>query len=129
MSTAPTAHRPSRDPGPVPGRAIRDRRRAWLSMLLYPVSFVAAFVVGEGLAGLMGYPAGGEGTAPWYVGVVAGVPAIVVFVLPGVLSTWFGRRAARGGDPSGMVPAFVALAIGLSFVAVNVLSFALILLR
>ena len=27
----------------------RDARRAWLSLLLYPLSFAAAFLVGEGL--------------------------------------------------------------------------------
>jgi hypothetical protein len=114
-------------PGPVdvavtPGVA-RDLRRAWLSLLLYPLSFVAAFAVGEGLAALMGYPSGGSESPPWFVPLLAGVPALIVFALPGLLSLTFGRRAARGGAESAMLPALIGVFVALAFVGLNLLAF------
>lgn len=111
-------------PGPVdlgPDVA-RDLRRAWLALLLYPLSFVAAFAVGEGLASLMGYPSGAE-SPPWFVPLFAGVPALIVFALPGLLSLKFGRRASRGGAESAMVPAVLGLVVALGFVGLNLLAF------
>ncbi len=112
-------------PGPVDitPDAARDQRRAWLSLLLYPLSLVAAFAVGEGLAALMGYPSGGSESPPWFVPLLAGVPALVVFVLPGLLSLKFGRRAARAGAESAMLPAVIGLLVALAFVGLNLLAF------
>jgi hypothetical protein len=112
-------------PGPVdvtPDVA-RDLRHAWLSLLLYPLSFVAAFAIGEGLAALMGYPSGGSESPPWFVPLLAGVPALLVFVLPGLLSLKFGRRAARAGAESAMLPAVIGLLVALAFVGLNLLAF------
>ncbi|MGN6575143.1 MAG: hypothetical protein ACTHKG_05610 [Nocardioides sp.] len=94
-----------------------------MSLLLYPVSLVGAFAVGEGLASAMGYPAGGDESAPWFVVLLAGVPALLVFVLPGLLALRYGRRAARSGARSALVPAVIGTLVGLAFVAVNVLAF------
>ena len=115
MSTQ-TEVRPS-----VPPEAARDRRRAWLSLLLYPVGFVLAFVVGEGLATLLGYEAG-EAVA-WYVPVLAGVPAVLLFVVPGLLALRYGRRAMRAGDPGGLAPVVVGATVAVAFVGVNLLGF------
>lgn len=112
-------------PGPVDVHAdvAHDLRLAWLSLLLYPLSFVAAFMVGEGLAALMGYPSGGSESPPWFVPMLAGVPALLVFVLPGLLSLKFGRRAARAGAESAMLPAIVGMLVALGFVGLNLLAF------
>ena len=101
----------------------RDARLAWLSLLLYPLSFAAAFLVGEGLAAAMGYPSGGAENPPWLVVLLAGVPALVVFVVPGLLSLKFGRRAAREGAESAMVPAVIGILVALAFVGLNLLAF------
>ncbi|MGB5758711.1 MAG: hypothetical protein WBM50_17490, partial [Acidimicrobiales bacterium] len=62
-------------------------RRAWWSLALYPLSFVAAFVVGEGLYSWLG---GEDDAAAWAV-VVAGAPALIVFALPGFAAVMLGR--------------------------------------
>lgn len=110
-------------PGPVDTTVARDLRRAWLSLLLYPLSFVTAFAVGEGLVALMGYPSAGTENPPWSVVLLAGVPALVVFVLPGLLALKFGRRAARAGAESAMVPAVLGILVALAFVGLNLLAF------
>jgi hypothetical protein len=100
------------------------RTRAWLSLLLYPFSFAAAFVVGEGLADLFGYPAGGNETPPVPVLLAASVPALVVFALPAAVATYFSRRAARNGEPAAWWPAFLAIAIAVNVVVVTVVAYA-----
>ena len=65
-------------------------RRAWWSLLLYPVAAVAAFVIGEGLFSLLH---GDVGDAAIWVVLVAAVPALVVFAIPGVLAVMQGRTA------------------------------------
>ena len=104
-----------------PPEAARDRRRAWLSLLLYPVAFVLAFLVGEGLATALGQEPGEEVT--WYVPVLAGIPAVLVFVVPGLLALHFGRRAIRAGDPGGLAPFVVGAVVAVGFVGVNLLGF------
>ncbi len=113
-------------PGPVDvvwADRSRDAVHAWMSLLLYPVSLVGAFAVGEGLAAAMGYPAGGTEAAPWFVVLLAGVPALIVFVLPGLLALGYGRRAARSGARSALFPAVLGTLVALAFVALNVLAF------
>jgi len=99
--------------------ADRAYRRAWWSLALYPVSFVLAFVTGEGLLSLVAEDP--EDPVFWEV-VAAGVPAIIVFVLPGVLAVWLGRTAVRLGRQDGNVPALIGAAIGIGFVGLNVVS-------
>lgn len=106
---------------PVPPEAARDRRRAWTALLLYPVAFVLAFVVGEGLASLLGYEPGE--TLRWYVPVLAGTPAVLLFVVPGLLALRYGRRAMRGGDPGGLAPVVVGAVVAVAFVGLNLLGF------
>ena len=94
--------------------------RAWLSLAFYPVSFVAAFVVGEGLLSWYGYS--DDLTVPVWIAAAAAGPALIVFSVPGILSVHFGRQAMRRGDPRGHAPAVVGAAIALGFIALNVLS-------
>jgi hypothetical protein len=81
--------------------------------------------VGEGLIELLGYPSDGEETPPFWAIVVASVPALLLFAVPGLLSLFFSRRARRLGRPDAMVPAIVGLGIAGGFVALNVLSYVL----
>lgn len=115
MSTTSTRH-PDDGPG-------RDVRYAWLSVLLLPLAFGLAFLVGEGLIGLLGYPVGGADIdAPLWAILVATIPALLVFCVPAVVSAWFARRAASRGDRRGWVPAVLLGIIALAFIAMNVLA-------
>lgn len=104
-------------------RATVAYRRAWLSLLLYPVSFVGAFLVGEGLAALLGYPVGEDGTTPFWVVLAAAGPALLVFAVPGILAVLFGRRAMRLGKRTALAPAVVGAAIAVTFILQNVLAY------
>lgn len=106
---------------PVDGRG-RDVRYAWLSVLLLPVAFVLAFLIGEGLIGLLGHPVGGEGDTPLWAALAATIPALLVFCVPAMVSAWFARRAAAHGDRRGWVPAVLLGIIALAFIAMNVLA-------
>ncbi len=102
--------------------ALADVRRAWWSLLGFVPTFGLAFAVGEGLAAALGHPPGGDEAASWWVMVVAGVPALLVFVLPAVAAVHFARRADRLGDRRGRLPAAVAVAVAAAFVLLNLAS-------
>ena len=102
--------------------AAADVRRAWWSLLGFVATFLLAFGIGEGLASALGYPPGGADQAPWWVMVVAAVPALVVFVVPAVLAWHFGRRAMDLGDPRGRYPIVVGLVVAGGFVLLNLVS-------
>ncbi|WP_156875873.1 hypothetical protein [Ornithinimicrobium pekingense] len=113
MSTTTTHHRRPTNQGD------HDVRNAWLSMLLLPVVFFGAFLVGEGLIGLLGYPVG-DARPPLWAGVLATVPALAVFALPAVLSSWFAARASRRRrDRRGWVPAGILVALAVGFTVLN----------
>lgn len=95
-------------------------RRAWWAIAGYPIAFVAAFVIGEGLYTLLG---GDDANPPWWAAPLAATPAIVVFVLPGLAAVLLGRRAMRLGRREGRTPAIIGAAIAASFVALNLLSY------
>ena len=75
----------------------RAYRRAWLSLLLYPLAFVAAFVVGEGLVALYGYEPNGDDLVPLWVALAAGVPALGVFSVPAAVA-WLSALPAGPHD-------------------------------
>jgi hypothetical protein len=112
------------------GRAPRTQadtayRRAWLCLLLYPVTFVLAFAIGEGLVTLQT----DDARDPTFLeGLLAVVPALLVFVVPGVLAAWQGCRAVRLGRRDGSAPALIGAVLGLGFVALNLASYVLGLL-
>jgi hypothetical protein len=95
-------------------------RRAWWSLALFPVSFVAAFVIGEGLFSWLD---DGVGDAPIWVIVASAVPAFVAFALPAVLTYRLGRRAVALGRPDGMTPAITAAGLAAAFVVMNLVAF------
>jgi len=94
-------------------------RRAWWSLALFPISFVAAFVIGEGLFAWLD---DGVGDAPIWVIIVSAVPALVAFALPGLLTHRLGRRAERLGRSDGMKPAILAAGVIAAFVGINLVS-------
>ena len=98
----------------------RDLRRAWWSLALYPVSFVLAFVIGEGLFSML-VEEGADATV-WEI-LLAATPALLVFVAPGVAAYLFGRRARHGGREDALAPMVIGAVVGLGFVALNLLSF------
>ena len=101
----------------------KDVRWAWICTALIPVGLVAAIVVGSVIASWLGYDSGGEDLAPLGVAVAAGIPAMLVGLVPAGLAVYLGLRARRAGDERGLVPAIVAGALGCGFVAMNLLSY------
>ncbi|MEZ5193471.1 MAG: hypothetical protein R2734_13885 [Nocardioides sp.] len=70
---------------------------AWLSLALYAVSGVAAFVVGEGLATLLDATA--DDAELWRLAAAAG-PALVVFALPVGVTWWLAARPSGSAGPT-----------------------------
>ncbi|MGN6577916.1 MAG: hypothetical protein ACTHKG_19760 [Nocardioides sp.] len=101
----------------------KDVTRAWISVALLPVGVLLAFVVGEGLATLLGHDTGSGEIAPLWVVLAAGVPAILVALVPAGFAVGYGLRARRAGDQRGVVPVIVACALAGGFVAVNAVSY------
>lgn len=102
-----------------------DRTRTWWSLALFPLAFVAAFVVGEGLVTLYGYEVHAEASPPWWVVLAAGIPALLVFCVPAVVTVYVGRRALKAGDLGARVPMGIAIVLTALFVAQNLLAFLL----
>jgi hypothetical protein len=104
----------------VPDQARRDLRKAWISVVLVPIGFVVAMLLGEGAFDLLGYPAGGERVAPTWVAGMIGVPVTLIGILPGATAALFGMRARRRGIGRGLLPAVVGGLVVLYWVFVTV---------
>jgi hypothetical protein len=79
------------------GRSHRALHQAWWSLLLFPVSFVVAFVVGEGIPAWLGYSQPALDSTPWWVITVAVVPALLIFAAPFLVTAHFSGKAVAGG--------------------------------
>lgn len=90
------------------------------SLALYPVSFGAAFAVGEGILTAV---TGDTSTAGFWQVLLAGIPALFVFAIPGILSVSQGRKAMRLGRKDGRVPAMIGAGIAIGFIVLNVSSY------
>lgn len=95
-------------------------RRAWWALALYPLSFVAAFAIGEGI--LSALTEDTDDPVFWQV-LLAGAPALAVLVVPGIVSVSQGRKAMRLGRQDGRVPALVGAVIAFGFVGLNLASY------
>jgi hypothetical protein len=100
--------------------ADRAYRRAWWSLALYPVSFGAAFGIGEGIITAL---TNDTVAAEFWQILVAVIPALLVFAIPGILSVIQGRKAMRLGRKDGRVPAIIGAVIAVGFVMLNVASY------
>lgn len=112
---------------PPVGVHSRDRRstnltRAWIAVATIPVAFIVAFAVGEGLYALLGYKPE-DATEPFWVALVAGVPAIVLFLVPCVGAIWYGNRARAQGSHAALLPMVIGAVLGAWMVIMNLVSF------
>lgn len=100
--------------------ADRAYRRAWWSLALYPVSFGASFGIGEGIITAL---TNDTAAAEFWQMLVAVIPALLVFGIPGILSVTQGRKAMRLGRKDGRVPAMIGAGIAVGFVLLNVVAY------
>jgi hypothetical protein len=98
----------------------RNLRRAWICLVLSPVGFVLALVIGEVLPGLMGYGWTHEQEMDIGPSMVVMIPAVLLFSVPGLLAGWFGIKASRGGERVGLVPAVIGLMIAGYYLLLNI---------
>ena len=108
-----------------PGRDDRDVRWAWACLFSAPVIFVLAFVLGYGLAALLGVDDGETASAG--AGILVLLMVAALFAVPTGLAWWFAHRARARGDDRGRVPALVLTVIAAVFVAVNLVQWVLML--
>ena len=102
----------------------KDVRWAWVCTALIPVGLVAAIVVGSVIASCARLRLRqARMLAPLGIALAAGIPAVLVGLLPAGLAVYLGLRARRAGDERGLVPAIVAGALGFGFVGINLLSY------
>ncbi|HUY45413.1 MAG TPA: hypothetical protein VMV92_06765 [Streptosporangiaceae bacterium] len=91
--------------------------------MLIPVLFVVATVLGEVVIGALGYPAGGNETPPVGLRAAVGIPATLLLVAPGVIAGIYGLRARREGEPRGLWPAVIGIAVAAVFLLETIASF------
>lgn len=94
---------------------------AWLCVLLVPVGIIAAFLVGQAFASLIGYPADGP-KPPLLAALAVTAVAVIVFALPAVIATWQAREASRLGSREGWLPAGVLIVFVAVFLALNLVA-------
>jgi hypothetical protein len=88
-----------------------DVSKAWISLVLIPVSLVVADGVLHGLLGLMGVDESAvpEQTPTLLQALLAGIPYTFVMLLPGIGAFWFGTNALNDGDRRGRIPSLLGL--------------------
>lgn len=103
------------------GQGRHTLRAAWIWVASLPVAFVLAMVTGEGLISALGYESGGDTAVPLGPALVAGVPAMLLVVVPALLAYRAGMKARREGDERGTVPATIGGVVGAMFLVTNLL--------
>lgn len=103
-------------PNPT-GRDDRDVRFAWACLLSAPVVFILSFVLGYGLAALLGVEDGEMASAG--AGILLLLMVTALFAVPTLLAWRFANRARAQGDDRGRVPALVLTVLAAAFVGVN----------
>lgn len=114
MSNAPAE--PQSAPGRDPGR--QWMIAAWVSVVLIPIGFLLAILVGEALASALG----GDSSGPT-VGVMlgAGLPAIAVMLLAPAAAVICGVRARGLGRPLAIIPIIIGIVAAAWTVLINTL--------
>jgi MFS family permease len=103
-----------------PGR--RMLRAAWWSFGALPLSFVGASLLGGAILAAIGHDPDSESDPSIWQMAVAGIPSVVVLVLPCVLVVWFGRRALAAGHEGGRDASTAGLVVGAALVMMNLIS-------
>jgi hypothetical protein len=112
---------------PKAGSLHRQLPKAWWSLILFPVSFVVAFVIGEGLPTWLGFDAA-EQSPPWWAVALVFAVAAAIFASPLLVTAYFSNRAAEHGEAGARVPFIFALVLIAAFILVNAASGLLVLL-
>jgi heme/copper-type cytochrome/quinol oxidase subunit 3 len=126
-ATVPTGPAGPTAPKPVgrDDRDDRDVRFAWACLFSAPVVFVLAFVLGYGLAALLGVDDGEMASAG--AGILLLLMAAALFAVPTMLAWRFANRARARGDDRGRVPALVLTVIAVAFVGVNLIQWLMVI--
>ena len=101
--------------------ASADLTRAWVAAASIPVAFVLAFALGEGLYAMLGYQPE-DANEPLWVLLVAGVPAVLLFLVPCAAAVWYGNRARAQGRRSGLLPLVIGAVLGAWMLVINTVS-------
>ena len=88
--------------------ARRDSLWAWASVVFTVAFAIFAQFVGYGIASMLGYAGADAPRPPLGPALLITIPTLVVAVIPGISSLFFGIRAGRGGRIVG----YLAAALG-----------------
>lgn len=110
------------EPSESDRRGRRMLRSAWWSFGLLPISFVGAAVLGGVILSAIGHDPDSETDPSFWQMAVAGIPSVVVMILPCVLVVWLGRRALAAGLEGGRDAAKAGLVVGAALVGLNLVS-------
>jgi MFS family permease len=110
------------DPPETDRRGRRSLRAAWWSFGLLPISFLGATVLGGVILAAIGHDPDSETDPSLWQMAVAGIPSVVVMILPCVLVVWFGRRALAAGLEGGREATKAGFVVGAALVAMNLIS-------
>ena len=110
------------EPSESDRRGRRMLRAAWWSFGLLPISFVGASVLGGVILAAMGHDPDSETDPSFWQMAVAGIPSVIVLILPCVLVVWFGRRALGRGVEGGREATKAGLAVGATLVLMKLVS-------
>lgn len=119
-ASGPTTPSSSRSTGEGP-RSSTPLARAWVSVALVPVFFLVAFAAAQGIYALTGYDPSAGATPPLWADVAAGLPALLILLLPCAAAVAYGLRAYREGARSGLVPVVLAALVAAGGVLLVVL--------
>lgn len=100
--------------------------RAWLTLLLLPVSFVVAMVAGEGIASLV--VKSETETAPIWLMIVVLVVAVAIFALPLIFTARYSKRGVVAGESGARLPLIMGLIVVGAFALLNIVSGVMILI-
>ena len=86
----------------VPPKSAGPLTRAWVSIALSPMFFVAAMAAGEGIISACGCSS--AGTYPWWVAVLSDTAAVSLVLVPCIGAIVFGSRARKVGARGSLLP-------------------------
>jgi hypothetical protein len=92
--------------------------RSWIAVALIPVAFVPAFAVGEAPYALLGHKPE-DATEPVWVALVAGAPAVALFLVPCAAAVWYANKARAEGHHAGLIPLGTGAVLGLGMLVMN----------